>query len=128
MFFIQVTQRDQQEIVVIIVKIEEAKIVSYALIIVGLTLLIFTFLAAYSQLAAINFLPTPDLSEALGKILGPIAEALIRVLYLGVMGWVGSILTIRGIQLYKEARHPPQISSPVQHSPQPTTENSKKPT
>ncbi|MEM3673798.1 MAG: hypothetical protein QW468_06240 [Candidatus Bathyarchaeia archaeon] len=98
-------------------KIEKPELVAYILIIVGLVLLIFTFIMAYIMLIADpNFLPALNLSEALGEILGPIAVALIRIMYLGVMGWVGSIATIRGIQLYKEFKsaarqQPPQAAT-----------------
>jgi len=42
----------------------------------------------------------------------------IRILYLGIMGWIGSILTIRGIQLLKMERQAP--SEPKQKA-NPTT-------
>jgi len=44
--------------------------------------------------------------------------ACIRILYLGIMGWIGSILTIRGIQLLKMERQAP--SEPKQKA-NPTT-------
>jgi len=70
----------------------------------GIVLLVFTFVAAFVFLVLSTNIPTsPSLSETLGQILGPIAEALIKVLFLGVMGWIGSILTIRGIQLTRES-------------------------
>jgi len=99
-------------------KIEKAELAAYILIIVGLVLLVFTFLMAYILLTS-DFgmiLHQIDLSRALSEILGPIAAAIIRVLYLGVMGWAGSIATIRGIQLYKE----------IKRAPIPKTENEKK--
>ncbi len=100
-------------------KIEKAEIAAYMLIVVGLVLLIFTFIMAYILLTSdfgIVFHQI-DLSKALSEILGPIAAAIIRVLYLGVMGWAGSIATIRGIQLYKE----------IKRAPAPKAENEKKP-
>jgi hypothetical protein len=105
-------------------KIEKPELVAYILITVGLVLLIFTFIMAYVMLIAeTGILPAPNLSEALGEILGPIAEAIIRVMYLGIMGWTGSIATIRGIQLYKESK--PTTQQPSQVAP-PKTEEEKK--
>ncbi|MEM0058088.1 MAG: hypothetical protein QXG58_04955 [Candidatus Bathyarchaeia archaeon] len=84
-------------------KIERPELVAYILIVVGLLLLIFTFVMAFLMLTSVVSLSTSlDLSKALGEILGPIAEAVIKVMFLGVMGWTGSIATMRGIQLYKE--------------------------
>jgi len=42
---------------------------------------------------------TSDLMAVFGEALAPLIEASIRVMYLGVMGWIGSILTMRGAQL-----------------------------
>lgn len=102
-------------------RIEKTALVAYILLIVGLVLLIFTFATAYIMLSSVlSILAAPDLSGALGKILGPLAEAIIKVLYLAIMGYVGSILTIRGIQLYKELK----VTS--QPPPQTKTESKKK--
>jgi len=102
-------------------RIEKTALVAYILLIVGVVLLIFTFAMAYIMLSSVlSILAAPDLSGALGKILGPLAEAIIKVLYLAVMGYVGSILTIRGIQLYKE------VKATSQPPPQTKTESKKK--
>jgi len=86
-------------------KIEKSELVAYILIGVGVVLLILTFVMAYLILASVASLSTSqDLSKALGEILGPIAEAVVRVMFLGIMGWTGSIATMRGIQLYKESK------------------------
>lgn len=37
--------------------------------------------------------------ELFGEALAPLIESAIRVLYLGIMGWIGSILTRRGVQI-----------------------------
>jgi hypothetical protein len=92
-------------------KIEKAELVAYILIVVGLLLLIFTFVMAFLMLTSVVAVTTSlDLSKALGEILGPIAEAVIKVMFLGVMGWTGSIATMRGIQLYKESK--PVVQTP----------------
>ena len=101
-------------------KIERTELMAYILIAIGAILLIITFYMALTLLISeLGILATPNLSEALGEILGPIAEALIKVLYLGVMGWTGSIATIRGIQLMKEAKSTLQQKPLVQQQPSP---------
>jgi hypothetical protein len=86
-------------------KTDRPELFAYILLGIGIVLLIFTFIVALIQLVfGPSVQPSPNLSEALGEILGPIAVALIKVLYLGIMGWVGSIATIRGIQLLREMK------------------------
>ncbi len=86
-------------------KPEKSEWLAYVLIAAGLILLILTFLIAYSMLTSLGGIATSrDLAEAIGAILGPIAEAAVRTMFLGVMGWIGSIVTVRGIQLYKESK------------------------
>ena len=86
-------------------KVEKSELVAYILIGVGVVLLILTFVMAYLILTSVaNLSTSQDLSKALGEILGPIAEAVVRVMFLGIMGWTGSIATMRGIQLYKESK------------------------
>ncbi|MEM2784691.1 MAG: hypothetical protein QXE93_00870 [Candidatus Pacearchaeota archaeon] len=78
---------------------------AYILIAVGLLLLVITFMMAYLKLESVTSIMTSsDLSKALGEIFGPIVEAVIRIMFLGIMGWTGSIATIKGIQLYREAK------------------------
>lgn len=85
-------------------KIEVAGLI---VLFVGVALLIFTFLNAYWFLTKeVGLIATGDLVEAFGELLGPLIATCIRIMYLGVMGWIGSLLTMRGISLLKE---------PVQH-------------
>ena len=94
-------------------KAERIEIITYILLGFGIFLLIFTFVMAYIMLVAgTGILPSPDLSSALGEILGPIAEALMKIMYLGIMGWIGSIATIRGIQLIRETKEMEQTQPP----------------
>ncbi|MBC7130039.1 hypothetical protein H5T51_02310 [Candidatus Bathyarchaeota archaeon] len=86
-------------------KLEKAELMAYLIITVGLVLLILTFIIAYLMLMSIaSIAVSQDLSEAIALILGPIAEAVIRIMFLWIMGWAGSITTIRGIQLYRESK------------------------
>jgi len=78
---------------------EKSEILRYSVLFVGVGLLVFTFFNAYLFLGEkIHFLST-NLVEAFGEAIGPLIETCIRIMYLGIMGWIGSILTIRGIQL-----------------------------
>jgi hypothetical protein len=123
--FIQVPTEISFKRVVMLMKIEKPELVAYILLIVGLMLLIFTFIMAYLMLIANpNISSALNLSEALGEILGPITEAIIRIMYLGVMGWIGSIATIRGIQLYKESK--PTAQQPRAQAVTPKAEEEKK--
>lgn len=115
-------------------KIEKAELVAYILIAVGLLLLVITFIMAYLKLESVaRIITSTNISEALGQIFGPIVEAVIKIMFLGIMGWIGSIATMRGIQLYKEAKTkvappPPQKpQQPPQPSPPPPSANSTKP-
>ena len=70
------------------------------LLLIGVVLLAFTFVNAYVFLKEdVNIISTTGLVNLFGEALAPMIEACIRVLYLGIMGWIGSIVTIRGLQL-----------------------------
>jgi len=73
---------------------EESEILSYSVLFIGVGLLVFTFFNV--------FMHATDLIEAFGKAIGPLIEA---CMYLGIMGWIGSILTIRGIKLLTQLKH-----------------------
>jgi len=74
---------------------------------IGVALLIFTFLNAYWFLTQdIGLIATADLVKAFGEALAPLIAACIRIMYLGIMGWIGSLLTLRGISLLKEVPSP----------------------
>lgn len=102
-------------------KTEKAELMAYILIAVGLLLLVITFIMAYLKLESVTSIMTSsDLSKALGEIFGPIVEAVIRIMFLGIMGWTGSIATIRGIQLYREAKT--KMAPSVPPKPQQTSQ------
>ena len=69
--------------------------------IIGLILLLFTFAMGFSVfLTYKGMTPTGDLSTAMGTLL----LAAILTLFLGVMGWAGSLLMLRGIDFEKVER------------------------
>ena len=76
------------------------RVSGFIVLFLGVALLFFTFISAYLFLIGVLSIPsTEGLVELFGVALAPLIEGAIRVLYLGVMGWIGSILTRRGIQI-----------------------------
>jgi hypothetical protein len=84
-----------------------------AVLLIGVALLVTTFIDAYLFLAEdISILPVPDLVAAFGEALAPLIEASIRMLYLGVMGWIGSTVTMRGITVLLRAKPETKLKTP----------------
>ena len=82
---------------------EKAEISGLIILFIGVALLLFTFLNAYWFLTQdIGLISTGDLVEAFGESLAPLIATCIRIMYLGIMGWIGSLLTLRGISLLKQ--------------------------
>jgi hypothetical protein len=75
------------------------------IILVGVALLSVTFFIACVHLQeGVNFLPVPSFATSLGEGLSPLIEAVIRALYLGLMGWIASTVTAKGIKVILTAR------------------------
>ncbi len=87
----------------------------------GVALLAFTFITAFMFLQEpFGIIASGDLSRVFGEALAPLIQACIRLMYLGIMGWIGSLLTIRGIPLVTHKYIP--VISPIatqQAKPQP---------
>jgi hypothetical protein len=78
----------------------------YVTLFIGVALLAFTFASAYIFLSSdLSITGSPDLVAVFGDALAPLIITCIRVMYLGVMGWIGSVLTIRGVQLVTQLKH-----------------------
>lgn len=76
---------------------------------IGVALLVFTFISAYGFLTqSLTIIASEDLVQTFGEALAPLIASCIRIMYLGVMGWIGSLVTIRGVTI-------------IAHTPQPTT-------
>jgi len=74
----------------------------------GVGLLIVTFLTAYGFLRGILEIGlSGDLMNAFGEALAPLLETCVRAILLGIMGWIGSILSRRGVQI---------LSSPLERT------------
>ena len=92
-------------------KFDKPEISGILVLFIGVGLLAFTFLNAYWLLSEdISLIPSQDLVRAFGDALAPLIGAVIHIMYLGIMGWIGSLLTLRGIPLLT---HPRTISQPV---------------
>jgi hypothetical protein len=101
--------------------IDKTEVSGYTTLFIGVALLAFTFASAYIFLTSNpNIAGSGDLVAVFGVALAPLIETCIRIMYLGVMGWIGSLLTIRGVQLLTQLkREVPLEVKPI------TTENLK---
>ena len=80
----------------------------------GVALLAFTFINAFLFLQEpFSIIAAGDLSRVFGEALAPLIQACIRLMYLGIMGWIGSLLTMRGIPLVTFKRVPIVQSAPT---------------
>jgi len=80
---------------------------------IGVALLIFTFVSAYGFLTQnLSMITSDNLAQTFGEALAPLIGTCIRLMYLGIMGWVASLMTIRGVTI---VTHTPQLQpSPLQ--------------
>jgi hypothetical protein len=84
---------------------DNALTIAYITLLTGIVLLAFTFISAYIFLISNQPISgSSDLIDTFGDSLAPLIEASIRIMFLGVMGWIGSILTARGVQLLTQLR------------------------
>lgn len=82
---------------------------------VGVALLIFTFISTYGFLTqSLQIITSQDLVQTFGEALAPLIATCIRVMYLGVMGWIGSLITIRGVTIVTNA---PKLESLIPQKP-----------
>jgi len=92
---------------------ETSESLGIAVLLIGTVLLTTTFIDAYLFLTEnISILPVPNLVAAFGEALAPLIEACIRMLYLGVMGWIGSIVTMRGITVLLHVKPETKLDMP----------------
>jgi hypothetical protein len=90
----------------------------------GVALLIFTFVSAYGFLTqGLSILTSADLAQTFGNALAPLIVTCIRLMYLGIMGWVASLITIRGVAI---VTHTPQVP-PLTPQKEPITEQKAQP-
>ncbi|MDH5623842.1 MAG: hypothetical protein OEY39_05185 [Candidatus Bathyarchaeota archaeon] len=114
---------------------DKALVSGYVTLFIGVALLAFTFVSAYLFLSNDpSITGSPDLVTVFGDALAPLIVTCIRIMYLGVMGWIGSVLTIRGVQLVTQLKReakpeikpiaPTSIKTPIPKTP--STVNAEK--
>jgi outer membrane biosynthesis protein TonB len=85
-------------------------------LIIGVALLIFTFVSAYGFMTqSLSIIASADLMRTIGQSLPSVIGAGIHALFLGIMVWIGSLLTIRGITIIA---HLPETSTPATQKPE----------
>ncbi len=95
---------------------------------IGVALLAFTFINAYFFLQEpLGLIAAGDLARVFGDALAPLIQACIRLMYLGIMGWIGSLLTIRGIPLMTH-KQIPVATQAAQTEPKPQPVKRPQPT
>jgi hypothetical protein len=95
---------------------------------IGVALLIFTFFSAYGLLTAdLSPISTQDLVQTFGEALGPLIAAAIHIMYLGVMGWIASLITIRGVTILTHVPQQPQKPQPQPQNGKASPEKKKEP-
>lgn len=81
-------------------KSNKPQVVGIVVLFVGVALLGFTFVNAFLFLQEpLGAIAAADLTAVFGEALPPLVQSCVRLVYLGVMGWIGSLLTLRGIPL-----------------------------
>jgi hypothetical protein len=80
---------------------------------IGVALLIFTFVSAYGFLTQnLSMIASDNFAQTFGEALVPLIGTCVRLMYLGIMGWVASLMTLRGVTI---VTHTPQSQpSPLQ--------------
>jgi hypothetical protein len=109
---------------------EKIALSGITVLMIGVALLVFTFISAYGFLTqSLSIIASEDLAKTFGEALAPLIATCVRIMYLGIMGWVGSLLTIRGVTIIA---HTPQVAPPVQpkeampeQKPQPQPQKAK---
>ena len=76
-----------------------------AILLIGIAILITTFIDAYLFLKEdVSIIPIHGLMAAFSEAVAPLIESCIRIMYLGIMGWIGSTLTMRGITVLSQVK------------------------
>jgi len=84
---------------------ESSEASGVAVLFIGIALLVTTFIDAYLFLMKdASIMPIHGLMAAFSQALAPLIETCIRIIYLGLMGWIGSTLTMRGITVLSQVK------------------------
>jgi len=95
------------------------RLTGIGLLIVGLGLLLFTFWCGYMEYLSVPHIEisATDPWETFTEALKYLIEPCIKVMFLGVMGWTGVVLTSRGVQLIRGPPIQQQILAPPPTGP-----------
>lgn len=105
-------------------EIDRVEISGFIVLFIGVGLLLFTFASAYQFLSGVTDIgASQDLMNLFGETLAPLIIYAIRALYLGIMGWIGSILTRRGVQTLTAM--PKEGGKAVKTTPRPKAEGAE---
>ena len=91
-------------------KLDKVELSGIVILSIGINFLAFTFFSAYNFL--VGGMRTLSIGQTSDQAFEPLIEAMVRILYLGVMGWIASTLTTRGIQLFRKEREVTQLPQP----------------
>lgn len=92
--------------------------IAYIILFTGIGLLAFTFISAYIFLLNDPAITgSGNLVDVFGIALAPLIGASIRIMYLGIMGWIGTSLMTRGVQLITQLKR--LAKTEIQPSTQP---------
>jgi len=84
---------------------ESSEASGIAVLLIGIALLVTTFIDAYLFLMEdVSIMPIHGLMASFSQALAPLIESCIRIMYLGLMGWIGSTLTMRGITFLSQVK------------------------
>jgi len=84
---------------------ESSEASGIAVLLIGIALLVTTFADAYLFLGEdVTITPIHGLMAAFSEALASVIESCIRIMYLGLMGWIGSTLTMRGITVLSQVK------------------------
>ena len=95
---------------------DKAMMIAYVTLFTGIGLVAFTFISAYIFLIGSPAIAaSSDIVDVFGKALAPLIRGSIRIMYLGIMGWIGSGLTARGVQLITQLKRlaRPELQSAI---------------
>lgn len=82
-------------------QIEKVEVSGMVILFIGVGVLLFTVYNAFLLMVGVLEIEwgSEDLMRFFGEALAPLIVYAVKALYLGIMGWVGSILTRRGVQI-----------------------------
>jgi hypothetical protein len=84
---------------------------------IGVTLLILTFASACIFLTeSLQTAATQNFEQTFSATLQLLIGASIRVMYLGIMGWTGSLITIRGVNIITQTAPKAQTAGQQQQA------------